>query len=339
VEVGEYFVSTMKRYAIGVVLCLSLGSFGRSARADEATDAAAANYARELFERADAAMRNTPPDYDAACEGFRKAFEIAHGLGALKKQAVCEEARGRLATALALWTQAVGMPQADDRKAEAQKQVTALEGKVGRLLVEAPARVGKLSVTVDGAAWPTGEAKPIDGGSHRVSFEETDQDGRASTEVVVVDVLNGTTATARAPKATSDRPATAPQTGHAPSGSDGRSTLRAAGFAMGGIGVAGLVAFGVTGGLVVSTHSALRDACANHTSEPYSGCNADAPSLASKGSALNVANAVSLGVGVAALGTSIPLLVLGYKAQPRASALVVPWADPQSAGLVARGAF
>jgi hypothetical protein len=197
-------------------------------------------------------------------------------------------------------------------------------------------------VKVDGNAWPVGEARAIDAGAHRVVFDGTDRDGRPSSQTVEVSVTNGTTATARQPEAsTSVSPKPTPQPGPAPGvpAADSHSGLRAAGFAVGGIGVAGFIAFGITGGLVLSTHSALQDACTNHTKEPYSGCNADAPSLASKGSALNVANAVSLGVGVAGVAIAIPLLVIGYKGGSHATALVVPAVDRHSLGLVAGGVF
>jgi hypothetical protein len=328
----------MNRYAMGTALCLALGvAPAGSARADDAPGDAAASYAKELFEKADAAMRNTPPDYDAACEGFKKAYEIAHGLGALKKQAVCEEARGKLATALALWNEAVEQPQAADRKAESQKQVSDLDGKVGRLRVHPPS--AGAHVSVDGNPWPAGEAKPIDPGSHRVVFEVVDRDGHPSTQSVDVTVTNGTTATAHPSEAAGDatRPALPPA--QAPDASDSRSKLRAAGWTVGGLGVASFIAFGVTGGLSLSTQSALRDACTNHGTEPYSGCNADAPSLVSKGTALNVANAVSLGVGIAAVGVAIPLLFVGYKDAPATRAVVVPWVDQHSAGIVAGGGF
>ena len=335
-------VSKMNRYAMATAICFSLSSAVRVARADDAPDEAAAKYARELFEKADVAMRNTPPDYDAACEGFRKAYEIAHGLGALKKEAVCEEARGRLATALTLWKQAADLPQAADRKAEAQKAVAELDGKVGRLRVAAPSSGAKISATVDGNSWPVGETRPIDAGAHRVVFEGTDRDGHPVTQNMDVSVTNGATATAGLAEGSTSgshapTPPRSPESGMAPS--DSHSGLRAAGFAVGGIGVAGFIAFGVTGGLVLSTHSALQDACTNHTKEPYSGCNADAPSLVSKGSALNVANAVSLGVGIAGVAIAVPLLVIGYKGGSRSTALVVPVVDRHSVGLVAGGVF
>lgn len=330
--------SSTTRFAIGAVLCVSLGvSLARVARADEPPGEAAEKYARELFENADLAMRNTPPDYDAACEGFRKAYEVAHGLGALKKQAVCEEARGKLATSLALWKQAVALPQPDDRKAEAEKQVTALEGKVGRLLVEAP-RAG-MSVSVDGAPWVGAEAKPIDAGSHRVVFEGKDADGHASMRTVEVTVTNGATATAREPDAASEQ--APPETGPTPPDrSDSKGSLRVAGFVVAGLGAAGFITFGVTSALVLVTKSELEDACTQHETEPFSGCNADAPGIVTKGDTLNVVNAVSLGVGVVAVAVAVPLLVVGFKkSEPSTTALVVPWIDAHTAGVIVGGGF
>lgn len=322
---------------MSALLSVSIGaSFARPARADDGPGEAAEKYARELFEKADTAMRNTPPDYEAACEGFRKAYEVAHGLGALKKQAVCEEARGKLATALALWNQAIALPQAEDRKAEAQKQIILLEGKVGRLLVEAPPSGARLSAMVDGAPWPVGDAKAIDAGAHKVVFDGTDREGRPLNQTVDVTVTNGATAKASASETAS---ASMPIPTPLPLPPDRGAPLRVAGFVVGGLGAAGLIAFGVTGGLVLSTGSDLRDACTNHDTEPYSGCNADASDIASKGTALNIANGVSLGVGIVGVGVAIPLLVLGYKNTSSPSALVVPWVDQHTVGIVAGGGF
>lgn len=322
-----------------LVLALST-TLAQGARADDAPDPAAESYARTIFERAEADMRNTPPDYEAACAGFKKAYEIAHGLGALKRQAVCEEARGRLATALALWVTAAKQPQAADRQAESEKQVAALEAKVGRLRVETASPVAGLSVSVDGSPWPVGEAKPIDAGSHHVVFESAAGEGRRSSQTVEVTVANGSTATVRPPDAKSEASPATPKADPAPGASgDAGSGLRVAGFVVGGLGVVGFVAFGVTGGLVVSTHGELEDACTSHESEPFSGCNGDAPGLVSKGDALNVANGVSLGVGIAALGAAVPLLILGYQAKSSTSARLAPWIDRQTAGLVVGGGF
>lgn len=330
--------STLTRYAIGAVLCASLGvSLARVARADEPPGEAAEKYARELFENADLAMRNTPPDYDAACEGFRKAYEIAHGLGALKKQAVCEEARGKLATALALWKQAVGLPQPDDRKAEAEKQVTNLEAKVGRLRVEAP-RPG-VAVTVDGAPWVVGDARPIDAGAHRVVFEGKDRDGRPSATTVDVTVTNGATATAREPEQGSVPPPQDPGP-PPPDRAGAKGGMRVGGFVAAGLGAAGFITFGVTSALVLVTKSDLKDACTQHETEPFSGCNADAPGIVSKGNALNVVNAVSLGVGAVAVAVAVPLLVVGYKkTEPSTTAVVAPWIDGHSGGVIVIGGF
>lgn len=338
------------RYAFVALLCACVGaSFARPARADDAVGEAAEKYARELFEKADVAMRNTPPDYDAACDGFKKAYEIAHGLGALKKQAVCEEARGKLATALALWKQAALEPQAPDRKAESEKQVANLEAKVGRLLVEAPS--AGVTVSVDGGAWPVGAPAPIDAGAHRVLFEGKDGEGHATARTVEITVTNGATATAREPESGSGEKPHRDPDGERPSSApgDSRTGMRVAGIVVAGLGAVGLVTFGVTGGLVLAAKSDLEDACVNHDAEPFSGCNADAPGIVSRGDTFNAVNAVSLGVGVVALGVAVPLLVVGFngspakkepaKKEPGATAVVVPWIQRDSAGLVVLGGF
>lgn len=96
------------------------------------TSAAAAE---ALFESGHEAMN--AGDFDTACARFRESNRLDPAVGAVLNLAVCEEQRGRLATAWQLFKTVMSeLPAGDDRYPIAQRHASALRPRVPLLTLE-----------------------------------------------------------------------------------------------------------------------------------------------------------------------------------------------------------
>jgi len=117
------------------------------------------------------------------------------------------------------------------------------------------------------------------------------------------------------------------------------NALRPAAFAVGGVGVAGLVLGGVFGGLAMSTKSELAKLCPNNACPAGNGGQDKLASAKTKG----LISTVGFSVGGAALATGVVLFVLSTrgsapkKDEPKTS--FVPTFGPGFAGLSTIGSF
>ena len=100
--------------------------------ARHAPDAASVAAAEALFESGHEAM--SQGDYDTACARFEESNRLDPAVGSLLNLAVCEEKRGRLATAWQLFKRVMSdLPAGDDRYPIAQRRASALRPRVPRL--------------------------------------------------------------------------------------------------------------------------------------------------------------------------------------------------------------
>jgi tetratricopeptide (TPR) repeat protein len=90
--------------------------------------------AESLFRDARVAMRAGDPE--RACPLFEESYRLDPAFGTLFNLGACEEARGKLATAWALFRRLVDLaPDADERVIEARTRLNALEERVPRLRI------------------------------------------------------------------------------------------------------------------------------------------------------------------------------------------------------------
>jgi hypothetical protein len=259
-------------------------------------------------------------DYDRACASFRASLEIDRAEGTLLNLALCEESAGRLAKALAWWEEAIeALPDTDKRRAVAIERRAALLPRVPELTIDLGPNVpGDARLSIDGSQRPARSVsgpQRLDPGEHTIELHAP---GRRPNSVRVVllerdrrevvvslgaELSDDTPATA-APPTAGNAPATStaapPRTADAPSSSQGR---RVAGWIVGGIGLVGLAAAGVTGGLLLARDGRIRDACPDKqcTDSGREEIDGAAPWL--------VANAVAWAVGITGVGVGAVLVL------------------------------
>jgi hypothetical protein len=244
-------------------------------------------------------------DIETACRKFEESYVVSGVPGALLSWADCEERRGRFATALSLWKQGEAKVIGNaERQEYVRNRQLAVVPKVSWLeLLLPPDRLEGLAVTLDGRPIDVTKGPvAVDAGEHRVVVEAT---ARKKNESIVrldigerksVTLFSGKDVTeATAPPASPDQPDAPPASGPVDD-SDPRLPFFISGGVVGGVGVASLVVFGVTGGLILSTCGNI-DLCPASERDTVDG--------------LAIANVVTLGVGIAGVVTGAILLGVG----------------------------
>jgi len=155
----------MRRACI-VLVALTLSTAARADRDPAAAEA--------IFQDAKAALKRGK--IDEACEKFRESNRLDPAVGTVYNLADCEERRGRIGTAWALFVEARNKLETnDERKGEVDGRIVALEPRLSRLVV----RIGKKApagthVTRDGVALGSasiGSAMVVDPGKHEIVAE------------------------------------------------------------------------------------------------------------------------------------------------------------------------
>jgi hypothetical protein len=261
----------------------------------------------------------TAKDYDRACASFRASLEIDRAEGTLLNLALCEESAGRLAKALSWWEEAIeALPDTDKRRAVAIERRAALLPRVPELTIElGPNAPADARLSIDGSQRPARSVsgpQRLDPGEHTIELHAPGRHPNSVRVVllerdrreVVVSLgaeLSGdspATAAPSTPAHTTITPAAAPRSEDARSSSDGR---RVAGWIVGGIGLVGLGAAGVTGGLLLARDGRIRDECPDKqcTDSGREEIDGAAPWL--------VANAVAWAVGITGVGVGAVLVL------------------------------
>jgi hypothetical protein len=135
-----------------------------------AQDSSAA--AEAVFNDARAALAKR--EFDVACEKFRESDRLDPAVGTRFNLANCEEQRGRLATAWALFRQVLEqLPQDDPRVSIARERVAGLDARVPRLTLRARRQfspgttVRVADLVLESASF--GSPVPLDPGTYKVT--------------------------------------------------------------------------------------------------------------------------------------------------------------------------
>lgn len=295
----------------GRAVCIALAAMAFSlpvatAQAQEDNQAAA----RALFHDGRALV--DAGQFAAACPKFEAAEKLYVSAGTVLSLADCYEQIGHTASAWAEFGDAASIALRTGRQdaaAEAQRRQGALEPKLTRLIIRAPADIPGLVVMRDGAelapaAW--GTAIPVDPGAHQIAAVAP---GRLAWSSQVTADGAGRTTTADVPElgmAEAEAATTRPAGGTAPSApvvspepaipaAAGR-TQRMIGWIMGGAGVVGAGVGGIVGLVAKSQYDT-----ANRETGPAR--RSDSESAVGTGNAATAI--VCVGAAVAAAGVVI----------------------------------
>ena len=226
--------------------------------------------AEALFQRARA--RVLQGDFASACPLFEESYRLAGGGGTAQNLATCYEDLGKLALAhktfVALRSASVAAGR-EDRVKLCDEHIVKLELRLARLRVRVSPqnRLPGMKILVDGEEpdEPTRTAGVlVDPGVHVVRISAP---GRAAVEVQRVVPREGAIESVDVPllRVDADAPPEGPPVDHKDDRLAAREATRTVGFAVGGAGLAVLVAGGVFGVLTVTTNNAAKRACRDNT--------------------------------------------------------------------------
>jgi hypothetical protein len=270
-------------------------------------------------------------DYEVACSKLAESFTLSGAVGPLLNLADCEEKRGRLATALDRWKQGAARlaSKPDDSRNElAKERITVLERRVPRLSIKLAGDAPQgTTVSLDGDELGSLKTPPIplNPGEHRLVAAAPGYEPRAFAVTLApgdekeLIVSPGASIPIKRPKAPS---------------SSGGGAQRTAGFIVGGLGVGGLIAGGVTGALMLSKKATVDARCDPMTKI----CDQEGFDAAEAGATLGVANAIAFAAGAVGVGVGAFLIIRSYRADATSTEIKAA-AIPNGAGLSLKRMF
>lgn len=335
------------KHAVGALLVVALAAGQARAQAQEGNSSA---LAEQLFNQGRDLVKAN--QWAEACPKFEASLRYDPVLGTRLNLATCYEHIGKLASAWGLYRESgeLAKKAGDTKRAEyAQKQAAALEPRLPKLAISAPANppagfvVKRDDTTVDAGA--LGVALYVDPGTHQVTasapgfetFTVTVTVTEGKTETLAVPNLAARPAAPVAPSV--EKPVQSAEPAPAPRGSISRSRKLLA-FGIGGAGVvAGVV--GVVFGLQASSkNSDATHLCGSDLvctdKDAYNQAKQDVSDAKSKATL----STVMFGVGLAAIAGGVVVLVTAPREPERATAAhLVPVVHDGGAGLALTGVF
>lgn len=324
-------------------LLLAAALLPASAHAQSDEDRATA---RKLYFEATSALE--AKDYPTAADKFARADALFHAPTLTLGLARAQVGMGKLVAATESYQRIVreGVPAGGNKDFEnavkdATKELAALEPRLPWVTVQVTGGT-EPAVTLDGKdlnAAALGIKRPIDPGPHTLratakGFKPADRpftmaEGQTETVTLTLEPDGGATA---APAATAfDQNLLDKQPDKGSSSSSGGSGMKIAGFVALGVGAAGLIAGGITGGLALSEHGYLEDNCAS---------NGDCPESRRENldnfHTLSTISTVGFIVGGIGVAGGITLLILAPSSKKQSGATIVPYAGLGSVGAVGR---
>lgn len=307
---------------VGALIALSLGS-AHVARAAEPPDKK--GVAERLFVEGQEAMSRGEQAF--ACAKFRSSVGLFPVPNAVANLARCAERDGRVVEAMHAWEQVIAMlPPGDARIGPARERAAALEAKIPRLLLVIPADIpADARILVDSRPLPRGEWKAplsLAAGEHTVVVEALEREEQRFT-ITLTDGDRKELAVRAGPVSGAPIAPVAPPS----------NGLRTAAFVAGGVGVAGFVVAGITGGVLLGRDAEIKKSC-----PAPDRCDAAGMQEIDGSKPLLVANAVAWGFGLAGVGASAVLFFTSLGRSVPATG-VAPVVTSGSTGLVLVGEF
>jgi hypothetical protein len=279
-------------------------------------------------------------DHATACARFRSSLELVTRPNTLFNVAQCDEREGKIAAALGRWQQGAALVgEGDERIAIARERIAALDPKVPRVTVKLAAGAPEdARVLADGAPMKRallGTPIPMEIGAHSFVVEAP---GRkpASQELTVAEGDRKEIELAPGPAEPGGGSSSG---GTTPPPPPLGSTLRTLGFVAGGVGLAGFITAGVTGGLLLAKDSSIKEKCPTPTT-----CSPEGYAEIEGTGTLLAVNTIGWAVGVAGIGAGVVLLLVsgrdssGTDAKPPNPA-VAPFVFPGAGGVTVTGRF
>ena len=291
-----------------------------SARAD---DASARNLAEQMFAEGRKLMGEGK--FDEACPKLAESQRLDPGGGTILNLAVCHEGQGRFASAWSEFREALDLARTDgrrDREQLALEHLAGVEPKVSHLTLslEPKAEVSGLTIKLDGqkigrAAWSS--PLPVDTGTHEITASAPGRLDR-HVSVQVLGLADTKEVTILALEDAPASPIASFDSSPEPNVSNHSTGKKAAGFVVGGVGVAALAVGTVFGVEALQKRHDSDASCSGDTCRTQAGVNLneDAQRFA------NIAD-VGIGVGIVGLvvGTYLVLTSGGSRPVPAATAV------------------
>lgn len=273
-----------------------------------AQDASELKKARAQFQQA--TELEQAGNWTAALQAFREVGQVRMTPQVRFHIAVCEEKLGRLVAALGGYE--LALADADkvgpDFKGEVEENVTRLRARIPKLVIERGPGASAAAIELDGVAVgdsSVGVEVPLDPGPHAVTAKAPN---RKPFEVSVTLKEEETT---RLEVKLEELPPELLRTGGGAAAPD-RPPSKVVPYVIGGVGIASLIGSGVLFGLRQKTLGDLEDACGADGKH----CPPSKQSSYDDLKFYHYGAQVTLGVGIAALGTAGALLVLQRKKEP-----------------------
>jgi hypothetical protein len=295
-------------------------------------------------------------DYATAADRFTRADALYHAPTVMLGLAHAQVGLGKLVEALVTYSRIANEAVPPNAPAafakavdDARRELAALMPRIPNVIVNVKG-AQNAKVTIDGVEVPAaalGVKRPVDPGAHVIRATAPNAAPKETTITILEGKLE--TVTIELQQSAAPPPATPPPVNATPVAPppmtapppvepplpQGTSGLKIGGFVSLGVGAAGLVLAGVTGGMALSKHSALVEKCPDGRcySSQQSALKSDVDSYHTLG-AVSTAGFVIAGAGVA---TGVVLLIAAPKSAPQKDAAVMPLVGPGFVG--ARGRF
>jgi hypothetical protein len=332
------------KHAVCALLVVALAAGQARAQSQEGNSSA---LAEQLFNQGRDLVKAN--QWAEACPKFEASLRYDPVLGTRLNLATCYEHIGKLASAWGLYRESIELAKkaGDTKRAEyAQKQAAALEPRLPKLAISAPASppagfvVKRDETTVDAGA--LGVALYVDPGTHHVTasapgfetFTVTVTLPEGKTETIAVPNLAARPAAPVAPTVENPAQPAEPE----PTGSIPRSRKYLA-FGLGG---AGVVAVGVS--LVFGSQASSKNSDAEKLCGPDLACTdmaafTQSKQLVNDAKSKATVSTVLFGVGLAAIAGGVVVWVTAPREPERATAHLVPVVHDGGAGLALTGVF